>query len=79
MNRNTFLKISGGFLAYLSSLKIFAKTKNPSQADEFKFEITPYIISLTEEAGFIVVATNKPSVAEVEVEFENGEKKKCTV
>lgn len=77
MNRNTFLKISGGILASLSSLNLLANKKNNNENNaEFRFEIAPYIISLTDTEGFIVFATNKPSVAEVELIFENGTKKK---
>ncbi len=77
MDRNTFLKIAGTTLASLPALKLFSKEKTTQNENEdFKFALSPYIISLTQDEGFIVFATNKTSVAEVELEFEDGEKRK---
>ncbi len=78
MDRNTFLKIAGATVASLPALKLFGGNQKTQELkdEDFKFALSPYIISLTSDEGFIVFATNKPSLAEVELTFQDGSKRK---
>lgn len=78
MNRKSFLKILGSAAPILAANPLRAQKEQASDAQDapFKFALPPYAISFDADSGYIVFATNKNSVGEVEVEFENGKKSK---
>ncbi|MBE6413249.1 MAG: hypothetical protein E7035_01695 [Verrucomicrobiaceae bacterium] len=79
MNRSTFLKLASALMGSIFAKNKLSAQENP-QAEtpkkSFKFTLQPYITSLTNTEGFIVLATNKPSVVEVETIYEDGKKRK---
>ena len=78
MNRSTFLKLASALMGSIfakSKLSAQENTQTETPKENFKFTLQPYITSLTNTEGFIVLATNKPSVVEVETIYEDGKKR----
>ena len=79
MDRSTFIKLATALTGSLfAKSKLLAQETSTQQASQEKFKISlnPYITSLTNKECFIVLATNKPSVVEVETTYADGKKRK---